>query len=145
MLYLFIIALAVTSIVAIIAVGLAAYVQGQQRMMNKMLVEGKRRERRQQQTIEVWQSKLLEKSGAGPLYRREFTEPTNTAPPHRVVAPSQAISDLKESIESGITGSSRRGTLTSAIQRVPSSIAREFLKGVGAKPAESPVGNGILD
>lgn len=97
------------------------HLYGQQKLMNKMLVDAKREKRRMTRSLELWQSKLLQKAGVpGGLYKRVFTDTEPLPPAHRVVSPSQAISDLKKEMATGIKQ-----------KIVPSSIGNEFLADAG--------------
>ena len=90
-------ALALASATAVLALLAAGYLYGQQQITRKMLVEAKRRERRQARELAKWHDKLSEKAGLGPLYRKVFKESSDDKKPKmQVVSPSRAVNELKK-------------------------------------------------
>lgn len=86
----------IASIFAVAGIACSAYLYGVIQTQGLLVAEGKRRERRHQRTAEMWQSKLLERSGLGGLHRRPAPKGDITQPTRVVVSPSQAINDLKQ-------------------------------------------------
>lgn len=105
--------------VANIAVLAAGHLFGQQRMMNKMAVDAKRRERRQTNELRTLHNKFSEKAGFGSLYRRPAPQPQPSTTGRRITAPSQTISELKKEI----------GKVPKFKETVPPGIKEEFLNG----------------
>lgn len=116
--------LVATSIVAIAAVFAVGWLHGQQRMLNKQAVESKRRERRQQRTVELWQTKALERAGLGPLKRQPVPTNHETKPARRFVTPSEAVGEMRKEDRFGKAPKS-------STRQVPPAISDGFLKDVG--------------
>lgn len=116
-----------TSIVAVGALLFVGYLFGQVRVLTKMVVEGKRREARLSRDLDLWQTKLLEKSGMGQLRRRVFTpDESQKTPARKFVAPSQAIAELKRGNDTGL-----KQVPAANRETVPVAIKQEFLTEAG--------------
>ncbi len=116
--------LVAASLVAIAAVFAAGWLHGQQRMQNKQAVESKRRERRLQRTVELWQGKALERSGIGPLKRQPLPTNHDPRPARRFVTASEAVSEMVKEDRFGTPPKS-------STRQVPPAISDEFLKDAG--------------
>lgn len=101
----------------------AGALYGENRAKSKWIVENRRRERRDHRTIELWQSKAIERAGLGSLHPRPWKQ-TETKPARQIVAPSTVINDLKKEHSAPYA---KRET-------VPPAIKQQFLEGAG-KPA----------
>jgi len=116
-----------TSVVAVGSLLFVGYLFGQVRVLKKMVVEGKRREARLNRDLDLWQAKLLEKSGIGQLRRRVFTpDDTPKNPARKFVSPSQAIADMKRQNDTGI-----KQVPAANRETVPVAIKQEFLTEAG--------------
>lgn len=116
-----------TSIVAVGALLFVGYLFGQVRVLTKMVVEGKRREARLSRELDLWQTKLLEKSGIGQLRRRVFTpDDSQKNPARKFVSPSQAIAEMKRENDTGI-----KQVPAANRETVPAAIKQEFLTEAG--------------
>lgn len=116
-----------TSAVAVGALLFVGYLFGQVRVLKKMVVEGKRRETRLSRDLDLWQAKLLEKSGIGQLRRRVFAPDDGTKNPARkFVSPSQAIAEMKRENDTGI-----KQVPAANRETVPVAIKQEFLTEAG--------------
>jgi hypothetical protein len=121
--------------VALAAVFTAGNLHGQHKLLNKMIVDSRRRERRNRRDIETWQSKFLEKSGVGTLRRRVYQDTEAKLPVRRFVSPSEAINELKKEQSTGIKQVPRPK------ETVPVTIAGEFLQDAAQVAVNAGNGN----
>lgn len=116
------------AVAAAFAVG---HLYGTNQLLNKQILDGRRRERRHQRDLRTLHNKLSEKAGFGSLYRRVYRDDGNQtqAPRRTVVPPSKTIEDLKADL--GQVGKAPRIDRT---ERVPPTIAKQFLAAAGPIP-----------
>lgn len=103
---------------------------GQHKIMARMVTEARRRERRKDIELTLWQTKTLEQAGLGRL-RRNNPVPKSDEPQQpgrRIVAPSQAIADQKKVDAQGLV---KAPAAPKAPEVVPAAIQQPFLQDLG--------------
>jgi len=105
----------------------AALLYGQQRMMNKMSVEAKRRERREIRKSNTYLEALMQKTGLT-LYRRTHQDPEKMPRPSRnIITPSQLIHRQRQEDAGGVK--------RPPFEQVPPAIAESFLEDAASNGA----------
>ncbi len=116
------------ALIAIAAIACACAFHGELKGMRHISVlfetdhaEGRQRERELKDSLELWQSKAIERAGLGPLHRKDT--PTPDYKPTRFESPSQAI-----------TTAQRANKVPKA--PVPAAIEQDFLADIGGQNAK---------
>ena len=100
------------TLTVILATVYGAYLFGMDKMKSKMLVDFKRREKRLQNSLGMWQNAYVKAKG-GELKPKPPREPSESKP-KRIVAASEVVSELKNT--------------TILTEKVPKAIEQEFLE-----------------
>jgi len=114
------IALVLVTAYAVAVSVFAAVLSGQQKMMNKMAVESRRRERRETRQSRLYLDALMQKTGVQ-LFRRTHQNPDERPRPSRTIYPPSQLVDRQRREDSGVSS-------IPPIEQVPPAIAEQFLK-----------------
>ena len=111
------------------AVGAAAYLFGQNRLLRGNAAEDKARNEQLLRDLAAWQDKFLVSSGKGAL-RPQPTQSSSKppTPSMRIVAPSAVINEVKRQQGEGI----QSAALPPEVPAVPPAIRAPFLQDAGA-------------
>jgi hypothetical protein len=106
--------LAILFLITIAASVCASYLYGLTKLQAKMIVEGKRREKRLHNSLNLWQNVYV-KSKGGAL-KEQPPKNTEQKPARKIVSPSEVIAELKEP--------------KIQVKPVPQAIEAEFMESV---------------